>query len=705
MDLPDTQAILEVAHSAVISMDESGRIVYWNPRAEQIFGIPRERAIGRVLADTIIPERYREAHWHGLRQFKRTGSGRLLDEQVQLSALRADGSEFPIEMSMSALQTPEGWLFYAFIIDISERRDAEEERQNLLDELQRALQGSEQRLATIVDALAEAVTIRGHDNHLIYANRAALERLDMSSVEELRCADPRALMGPYETVTEDGREIRMDDLPSVRLLRGEQPEPLLMRTVHRDSGQESWVLLKATAVRDPSGEIETAVTIIEDVTAAKRAALRLEFLAQASELLASSLDYQETLRTVAGLAVPQIADWCAVDLFDQDGDRVPVAVAHVDPAKLELAQRLRQYGPDQLDPEQGLGLVRRTGEPLLYPEISQEMLERGATDPEQLRLLREVGLRSALIVPMKAQGRTIGALTLVNAESERTFDEDDVKFVEQIAERASIATENARLYSERSRVAQTLQSSLLPQALPDVPGWELSSMYRPASDESDVGGDFYDVWRIERDWIMMIGDVTGKGVEAAAVTSLVRHCAWSASEVDPQPAQILARIDASLKRRGSLSLCTALCLRISGARCEVASGGHPLLLHLGKQGVAEIGQPGTLLGGCAKTHWPLQRFTMRPGESLIAITDGVTDALGTDRERFGVARLREALTDKHASADTLKDRLAEAVDQFQVGSQADDMAIVTMRFTGTPEDEAPPTPGSHQESSRVTMAG
>ena len=109
----------------------------------------------------------------------------------------------------------------------------------------------------------------------------------------------------------------MEDLPSVRLLRGEQPEPLLLRSVNRATGEEQWALLKATAVRDPSGSIEAAVTIIEDVTAAKRAALRMEFLAQASQVLASSLDYQQTLRNVAGLAVPQIADWCAVDLFDE----------------------------------------------------------------------------------------------------------------------------------------------------------------------------------------------------------------------------------------------------------------------------------------------------------------------------------------------------------------------------------------------------
>ncbi len=194
-------------------------------------------------------------------------------------------------------------------------------------------------------------------------------------------------------------------------------------------------------------------------------------------------------------------------------------------------------------------------------------------DDEHLRLLREVGMRSALIVPMSVRGRTIGALTMVSAESRRTFDDGDVEFAGQIADRAALAVENARLYSERSEVARTLQNSLLPEALPEVPGWEIAALYSPAGHASEVGGDFYDFWAVEGDWLMMIGDVTGKGVRAAAVTSLVRHTAWTASEFDARPAHLLERINAALRRRPSLSVCTALCLRIAGGRATVASAG------------------------------------------------------------------------------------------------------------------------------------
>lgn len=687
MDLQQARAILEVAHSAFISMDEEGRIVYWNRHAEEIFGLAREQAVGRVLADTIIPVRYRDAHWNGLRRFLEDGHAPILNRRVELAGLRSDGSEFPTEMTIFALREDDGWSFHAFIADISERKEAESERQRLLEELERALRGSEQRLSVTMDALAEAVTIRRPDDRLEYANKAALERLGLSSAQELREADPRALLGPYGISDEHGREVRMEDLPSVRLLRGEeQPAPMLLRYVHRSTGEESWVLLKATAVRNGAGEIDAAVTIIEDVTVTRRSQVRLEFLARAGDILASSLDYQQTLRNVAGLAVPQIADWCAVDLFSQDGVREQVAVAHTDPDKVEMARRLRSSEPQELDPQRGLGLVLRTGRSALYNEITDEMLVRAATDEEHLRVLREVGMRAALIVPMIVPGRTIGALTLVSSESGRTFDQGAVEFAEQIASRAALAVENARLYSERSDVANTLQQSLLPEALPDIPGWELSTLYRPAGQGNEVGGDFYDFWKVtEDDWIMMIGDVTGKGVAAAAVTSLVRYTARAASDFDPRPAQILARVDSALKRRPVRSICTALCMRISGQGGTVAAGGHPLPLWLNEQGVCEIGRPGTMLGAFSGATWPESSFSVKPGHTLVAITDGVTDAVGENRERFGAERLHTVLEQARSEPPALiRERLVAALDSFHVGAQSDDTAAVVMRCAGSP---------------------
>jgi serine phosphatase RsbU (regulator of sigma subunit) len=533
----------------------------------------------------------------------------------------------------------------------------------------------------VLDVLADAVTIRAPDDRLIYANRAALARMGLETVEELRAADPRSLMDRWITTGETGLPVAMDDLPSVRLLRGQRPDPLMLRTVHRLSGEERWVVLKATGIRDPDGGLRAAVTIIEDVTADKRAALRTEFLAEAARVLSSSLDYQQTLRNVAALAVPDIADWCAVDLIDSEGCREQVAIAHVDPSKIEMAERLREYQPKQPDPSRGLGKVLRTGEPELIPYISDELLVEGATDEQHLTLLRAVGLKSALVVPMKVRGRTIGAISMVAAESERRFDRDHVDFACQIADRAALAVENARLYTERTHIAQTLQASLLPDSLPAIEGWEVRALYRPSGSETEVGGDFYDLWQVGEEWMAVVGDVTGKGVEAAALTSLVRHTALEASQISTDPSYVLSRVDAALKRHRQLAICTAVAVRLRGATGALADGGHPSLMRVGEYGMKALGVHGGLLGALENPSWPQEDFQMRPGETLVAITDGVTDAVGEGGVRFGAGRLEETLiAGAGDTAQELLERLAEALERFQVGDQADDVAVLALRY-------------------------
>jgi PAS domain S-box-containing protein len=535
-------------------------------------------------------------------------------------------------------------------------------------------------LPPVLDALAEAVTIRAPDDSLIYANRAALARMGMSTLAELQGADPKALMADYETTAADGEPLSLEDLPSVRLLRGEDPEPLLMRTINRASGDEHWVVLKATAIRDGDGGVLAAITIIEDVTEQHRASQRLQLLAQATAILASSLDYQQTLRNVAGLAVPQLADWCGVDLFDAAGRRESVAVAHKESGKLKLAERLREYDPEQLDPERGLGKLLHTGQPQLYPQITEEMLEGAAVDDEHLRLLRSVGMRSVLLVPLAVHGRVIGALTLVSAESGRGFDQSDLEFAGQIAERAALAVEHARLYTDRTYAAETLEASLRPGRLPQIPGWSLVAEYRPAA---EIGGDFYEVWPVGAEWIAMLGDVTGKGVDAAALTALAHHTAREASHADPSPSYILSRVDAALKHRDALAICTALVLRIDQGEVTVAAGGHPLPLRLYDGTVTTAGEHGSILGALARPIWPESTFTLSAGETLIAITDGVTDALNSNGTRFGADRLEDLLRHTHSDmAGSICHAVINALADYEAVEQADDIAILTLQYHG-----------------------
>jgi PAS domain S-box-containing protein len=554
-------------------------------------------------------------------------------------------------------------------------------------------------MRTIVGSLAEAITIRDLDDSLVYANDAALRSMGFASLEELIAQPARAIMDGYHVTGEDGGEITMDELPSVRLLRGEEPEPLLMRSVNRATGEERWNVLKATPLYDRAGRLEAALTIIEDVTTTKRAELRGSFLARASEILASSLDYEETLRNVAWLAVPEIADWCAVELVDERGLRRQVVAAHPDPEKLALAERLREYEPEQVDPSQGIGAVIASGASQLYPDIPDALIAQAAADEEHLRLMRELGMRSVLIVPIRTAPRPIGTMTLVSAESGRRFTDEDRQFAEQLAARAAVAVENARLYTQRSDIALTLQRSLLPTTLPRIDGWDLATLYRPAEGAHvEVGGDFYDAFETDRGWLVLIGDVTGKGVEAAAMTSLVRHGARFLGEDLSEPAQILARLDATLRQQPALSICSALCLLLDGDRVSLSSAGHPLPLLITDDGVREVGATGPVLGAFENGEWPTQTLTLGAEELLLLYTDGVTDMVGREG-RFGEQRLRRTMAEcgPLRPAELLA-RLETALSSFQVGAQADDTAALALRLAGVAARTHPEPDESHDRS-------
>ena len=263
----------------------------------------------------------------------------------------------------------------------------------------------------------------------------------------------------------------------------------------RESGQEHWSLVKATPIRDDRGNVSLVVNIFDDVTEQKRIEIEERLLAEASRLLSASLDYETTLDNVAHLAVPLFADWCAVDIVDDRGELKQVALAHADPSKIEMAERLRERYPPDPRAERGAPQVLRSGEPELYPDIPDELLVEAAESeraPVDAAKPRQSCRRSSC--RWSSSGQTLGVISFLTAESGRRFGQRDVDLAMELARRAGAAVENARLYAERSHIAQTLQRSLLPPVLPDIPGVEVAARFRPAGAGYDVGGDFYDVF-------------------------------------------------------------------------------------------------------------------------------------------------------------------------------------------------------------------
>jgi PAS domain S-box-containing protein len=550
---------------------------------------------------------------------------------------------------------------------------------------ERILSGRGPEFADLLETLGEAITIRDLNDRLVYANRAALRHLGFETVEEVQQKGLHSIMADYIVTDEHGAPVTMTNIPSVRLISGKAAEPLLIHTVDRQTGEVRWDLLKTAGLRDSEGTLTAAVTIIEDLTAVKTAEVHMRMLSEAGRVLASSLDLQRTLENMAHIAVPGLADWCVVDLVDQALTRDHVAVAHRDSSREALVGRLRDAEPDELDPDSILGRVILTGTPELFFDVSDQHLIGLARNDEHLRHLHSLELRSAIVVPMQVQQRTVGAMTFCTAESRRRLTIDDLDLAEQLASRAAIAVENSRLHTTLSRISETLQESLLPTELPAVPGWEIAALYRPAgaAQRIEVGGDFYEVFSSGSAALAVIGDVTGHGVTAATLTALMRHGARFVGRLEPQPAAILNRLDEALRQRSGTSLCTALCACLASGELVLSSAGHPPALFVDPAGnVTEAPAPGPLLGAFADAQWVEERVPVAPGGLVLLYTDGVTETVGTS-ERFGSERLRRLLSaNVSASPSGFLELLDQELARFREGEAADDLAALALRPAG-----------------------
>src|SRR5215210_3146924 len=255
-------------------------------------------------------------------------------------------------------------------------------------------------------------------------------------------------------------------------------------------------------------------------------------------------------------------------------------------------------------------------------------------------------MRSVIIVPMTAaSGRPIGVISFINAESGRVFTETELELCEELGRRAGIAVENARLYTERSIIAHTLQRALLPPGLPEMPGYSLSALYRPAGEENWVGGDFYDAFAVRTGWVVVVGDVAGRGAQAASLTAFTRHVFRTAAQLHDDPLDAVAFLNRQLYVRQ-------------------AREAEP------------IGEWGTMLGAWTQAEWPRSGVRVAPGDVLVLYTDGVTDAT-RGHERYGDERLRAALAESRDADDALR-RIADGLADFEFGEQADDTAALAI---------------------------
>jgi phosphoserine phosphatase RsbU/P len=395
----------------------------------------------------------------------------------------------------------------------------------------------------------------------------------------------------------------------------------------------------------------------------RRADLRrqtwLTFLAEASELLAPSLDVNLTMALIPQLVVPRLGQWCAVHTTDAWGRLQLAAATHADEGSLApLHETLAETGPDSILAR--LEEASRLGTQVMFGPPSE-----------------------GFAVPLVARGARLGTLA-IGKHAKHRHDADEVAVLEDVARRAALAIDNARIHDERRKVARTLQASLLPPALPHVEGVGFAAEYVPTG--SEVGGDFYDVVPSgENQWLVVVGDVSGKGVQAATVTGLVRDVIRILVDDGKPMSEILCRINRTLVQRGGGRYCT---LAMASVKRE-ADGTLVVCLHLaghdravlvrGDGKTSFVGEGGTALGLLETISSPDAEVRLQPGDSLIFYTDGVTERR-RGRELFGTGRLREAAGPLAGyPADVIAARLRSITINFSVEEPRDDIAILVLR--------------------------
>ncbi|WP_171172417.1 SpoIIE family protein phosphatase [Streptomyces sp. I05A-00742] len=421
----------------------------------------------------------------------------------------------------------------------------------------------------------------------------------------------------------------------------------------------------------------------------------LSFLVEASDLLAGTLDRDQTLALMAQMTVPTLATWCAVyTIADQSSEPELSYVLHEDEDLIDgLKALLTKVAPPDPVPTPGARVWTAPSQAAHAEALRTSLRSVGLADTTASPSAPGVSLTTAaavggetVVLPLVARNRVIGMLTLGKPTDDH-FRQEIVELAEDLSRRAALALDNARLYSERTAISQSLQRSLLPPGLPDVPGVEVDVIYRAAGEGNEVGGDFYDLFPI-RDgaYGFAIGDVCGTGPEAAAVTGLARHALRLLAREGFGGPAVLERLNAAILDEGARSRFLTLLYgelwpqEDGSALLKVVCAGHPLPLRLRQDGTVEAAaDPQPLLGVMDDLELYEQTVTLDPGDVLLCVTDGVTERREGSR-MLGDDGLADVLTTcTGLTAGAVSARILRAVERFAAEPPSDDMAILAMR--------------------------
>ncbi|MET9167657.1 SpoIIE family protein phosphatase [Streptomyces cellulosae] len=717
---------------AVVQIDRSGSITAWNEDAEELFGYSAEQVTGKPLTDlaawphtpgtgTGIADALQLSRWEGSYGI-RGAHGRVIP--VYASHLRVrdtDGEPSTVcllvrDHERAVLQTPlrapatdapsgsEGPSADPFEVFIGSPAP---------DDLDGLLQRTVERARDMLD---------GDSAFLLLATDDETE-LEVRASTGLPSARQRFARVPVEGGPGRYGSARMpavhEDLTAVPgavpLLNGTGMRSVVTVPLKVEGRLTGSLGVAAEAPSRYSNEealrlqfaADRIALAVESARLGELERLRrgsLSFLVEASDLLAGTLDRDQTLALMAQMTVPTLATWCAVyTIADQSSEPDLSYVLHEDEELIDgIKSLLSKIPPPDPVPTPGARVWSAPAEVAHQAALRTSMRSLGLSGGPTRHVTTGIGPTLAtasavggetVVLPLVARNRVIGMLTLGKPTDEH-FRQEILELAEDLSRRAALALDNARLYSERTAISQSLQRSLLPPELPQIDGVEVEVIYRAAGEGNEVGGDFYDLFPIsDGAYGFAIGDVCGTGPNAAAVTGLARHALRLLAREGLSGPSVLERLNSAILDEGERSRFLTLLYgemrpqEDGSAELKVVCAGHPLPLRLRQDGTVEpAAEPQPLLGVLEDLELYEQRVTLDPGDVLLCVTDGVTERREGSR-MLGDDGLAEVLTTcTGLTAGAVAARIMRAVERFASDAPSDDMAILAMRVPGLQQD-------------------
>ncbi|EST37575.1 hypothetical protein N566_12255 [Streptomycetaceae bacterium MP113-05] len=669
--------LMDVLAVAAVVVDADGRIVLWSPQAEQLMGYSAAEALGRSAVG-LVPDEYRERARGLFAEMMAEHTGAWAGV---FPVLHKDGGTRQLEFRNMRLTDDRG-ACYALGLAADPGTLQQMEREVALST--RVVAQSPIGIA-IFDVDLRAVSVNPALGAL--SGLAPHECLGRDVPGTLPFLEPAATGSAMREVLRTGKPLRD------RTVTGFPPG---------DPGQEYAWSVSFFRLESANGDVLGLTAAVRDVTEshragneAARARERLTTVADATARVGTTLDLEQTARELADVVVPRLADLAAVDILDEvldhrGSDRAPAGGPAVFRA-LALAEADPTEAAHAADPVGGAAryeterLVTRcvtTASPVRVPRVREADLSLIARDGEAAAQLARAGLHSYLAVPLIARGTVLGALDLKRIGNPEPFDEDDVVLARELAGRAAISIDNARWYQRERATALTLQRALLPQLPEPQPGLEVACRYQPAGAASEIGGDWFDVLPLAGGrTALVVGDVMGSGVTAAATMGQLRTTIRALSDLDLDPDRILGSVDrSSTGLEQSIATCVYAAYDPATGECRVATAGHlpPVLARPGRRPQLLWLPTGAPLGvGIVPFHTTVVR--LHPGDELVLYTDGLVEVRGRDIDE----RLTELL-DLLAPGAALEETCDRLLTALRDPDHHDDIALLVARVTPGP---------------------